>query len=127
MSSLLLPRAAVASVWLYQGLWCKLLGRVPHHREIVRTVPFLNASQAHWALAALGSLECVLAAWVLSGIWGHEAALMQTILLGCMNVAGLFWGSPHTPPPLRQHLPDSAFILLPWIAPAGLCPPAPAP
>lgn len=36
----LLPRAAIASVWIYQGLRCKLLGRMPHHQEIVGTVPF---------------------------------------------------------------------------------------
>lgn len=30
MASLLIPRAAIALVWLYQGLWCKLLDRPPH-------------------------------------------------------------------------------------------------
>ena len=35
MPSLLLPRAAIALVWLYQGLWMKLLGRAPRHQKMV--------------------------------------------------------------------------------------------
>ena len=47
MSSLIVPRIAVASVWVYQGLWCKLLGHACHHQKIVETAPFLNS---FWAL-----------------------------------------------------------------------------
>lgn len=92
MSSLL-PGAAVASVWIYQGLWCKLLGRTPRHQEIVGTVPFLSASWAHRALVALGLLECVIALWVLSGIRARDAALLQTLLLAAMN-SGTCLGKP---------------------------------
>src|SRR3569833_3770657 len=91
MPSLLLPRLAIASVWLYQGLWCKLLGRAPHHQKIVETVPAFPSFRARQALLALGLLECALAAWVLSGIRAREAAVMQTLLLLSMNTAGLQW------------------------------------
>jgi len=39
-------RAAIASVWLYQGLWCKLLSRCPSHASIVSALPppFGNAA-----------------------------------------------------------------------------------
>src|ERR1700681_1719112 len=63
VTSLWLPRAAIASVWLYQGLWRKLLGGMPHHREIFATVPFFNTLQAGRMFMALGVLECVIAAW----------------------------------------------------------------
>jgi hypothetical protein len=53
ITSLLLPRTAIALVWLYQGFWCKLLDRAPHHQKIVETVPFLNSSQARQALMGL--------------------------------------------------------------------------
>ena len=33
---------AVALVWLYQGLWCKLLARCPGHLAIVQAVPGLG-------------------------------------------------------------------------------------
>ena len=51
--SLLLPRLAVASVWIYQGLWCKLLGHAASHQKIVETTPFLNSSRAREALFVL--------------------------------------------------------------------------
>jgi hypothetical protein len=38
MPSRLLPRAAIALVWLYQGLWMKLLGRALRHQKIVGAV-----------------------------------------------------------------------------------------
>ncbi len=75
MSSLSLPRIAVASLWMYQGLWCKLLGHAPHHRNIVETTLFLNSFWARRLLLALGVFECVLAGWAFSGIRAREAAL----------------------------------------------------
>jgi hypothetical protein len=119
MSSLL-PRAAVASVWIYQGLWCKLLGRAPRHQEIVATVPFLSASWARRALVALGLLECVIALWVLSGIRARDAALLQTLLLAAMNAAGLVWASRAIPDPVGMLLQNFAFLLLAWIAAGSL-------
>lgn len=111
----LIPRAAVASIWMYQGLWCKLLGRMPHHREIVETVPFLNTSRAHRAVVALGLVECVIALTVLFGIWAREAALLQTFLLAAMNAAGLIWASRAIRDPFGMLLQNFAFLVLAWI------------
>jgi uncharacterized membrane protein YphA (DoxX/SURF4 family) len=111
----LIPRAAVASVWIYQGLWCKLVGRMPHHLKIVGTVPFFNKSRAHRALVALGLLECVIALSVLFGIWAPEAALLQTFLLAAMNAAGLVWASRAIPDPVGMLLQNFAFLVLAWI------------
>lgn len=116
MPRLLLPRAAIAMVWLYQGLWCKLLNRAPGHQKIVATAPFLNSSQARHALVALGCLECVLAAWVLSGFRTHEAALIETLLLGFMNTAGLVWARRLIPDPMGMLLQNAVFLLLAWTA-----------
>ena len=115
MPSLLILRAAIASVWLYQGLWSKLLGRA-RHQEIVGTVPFLSSSQARQAVMLIGSLECVLAAWVLSGCQARGAALMETLLLGFMNVAGLVWARKLIPDPVNMLLQNFVFLLLAWVA-----------
>jgi hypothetical protein len=112
----LLPRATIASVWIYQGLWCKVLGRMPRHQEIVGTVPFLNAARAHRALVGVGLLECVIALWVLSGRGASEVALMQTFLLAAMNGAGLIWAKRSIPDPFGMVLQNFAFLLLAWIA-----------
>jgi uncharacterized membrane protein YphA (DoxX/SURF4 family) len=115
MPSLLLPRIAIASVWIYQGFWCKLLGHAPHHQKIVETAPFLGPFRARQALVALGVLECVVAAWVLSGIRAREAAVMQTLLLLSMNTAGLLWARRLIFDPVGMLLQNIVFLLLAWI------------
>ena len=116
MPSLLLPRTAIALVWIYHGLWCKLLGHAPHHQKIVETAPFLDSFRARQALVALGFLECVLAAWVLSGIRAREAAVMQTLLLVSMNAAGLLWARRLISDPAGMLLQNFVFLILAWAA-----------
>jgi len=116
MNNLLLPRIAIALVWIYQGFWCKLLGQAPHHQEIVEKTPFLNACRARRALIALGALECVLGMWVLSGIWAREAALAQTLLLVSMNAIALLQARSLISDPLGMLLQNCIFLTLAWIA-----------
>src|SRR3954464_5375144 len=73
-----MPRLAVALVWLYQGLWCKLLARCPGHLAIVQAVPGLAGAAGTAVLAGLGTIEVGLAVWVLSGWRPRLAALAQT-------------------------------------------------
>ena len=115
MPSLLLPRIAIALVWLHQGLWCKLLGRAPHHQKIVGSVPFLSESQARRTLFLLGSLECVLAAWVLSGFRAREAALIQTLLLVSMNFAGMVWARGLIHDRVGMLLQNLVLLTLAWV------------
>jgi uncharacterized membrane protein YphA (DoxX/SURF4 family) len=116
MNSLWLIRVAIALVWLYQGLWCKLLGRMPHHEAVIESVPFLDAAQAHLALLGIGGLEVVVAVWVLCGRWAFGAALAQTVLLAIINAGGVFWASAIIPDPLGMLFQNFAFVLLVWIA-----------
>ena len=60
--NLLISRLALAAVWLYQGLWLKLLAP-SHHAGIVAEVPFGGP----WLLPAIGIAESALAAWILTG------------------------------------------------------------
>ena len=115
MNNLWLIRVAIALVWLYQGLWCKLLGRMPHDEAVIGSVPFL-AAQAHSSLLLVGVLECVLAIWVLCGRWAFGAALAQTVLLAIMNAGGVFWASAIIPDPVGMLFQNFAFLLLVWIA-----------
>ena len=57
MPPLLLTQVAVAAVWLYEGLWCKLLGRMPHQFDVVGAVPFFSPGLAAWVLRALGLVD----------------------------------------------------------------------
>jgi uncharacterized membrane protein YphA (DoxX/SURF4 family) len=115
MISPVLTRIAIALVWLYQGLWCKLLGQQPHHEAVLTRVPFVNAAHAHAALVAFGCFECILAAWVLWGGHAREAALAQTALLAVMNVGGIWWARDVIPDPVGMLFQNFAFVLLAWV------------
>jgi hypothetical protein len=103
-------RFPLAAVWLYQGFWCKLLGRSPRHRRIVASVP-----GAAGLLPAIGAAECALAAWILSGRLPRGAAIAQTALLAGMNAGGLLWAEHEISDPAGMILQNAAFLSLAWV------------
>jgi hypothetical protein len=115
---LLLTKLAVAGVWLYEGLWGKLLGGVPAQVDVVESVPFFNRSAAGWVLRAIGVVECGIAVWVLSGWNPFLAAAAQTALLAGMNSAGLFWARRIIPDPSGMIIKNFAFLVLAWVVAA---------
>jgi hypothetical protein len=110
------PAAAVAGVWLYHGLWCKLLRRCPEQVEIVGSVPGLRGKRADLILLGLGVVETALAAWVLSGSKPRLAAGTGTALVLGMNAGGLAFGRRHIPAPRALVLENLAFLGLAWLA-----------
>ena len=110
-----LARVAIALVWLYNGLWCKLLAGCPGHAAIVADVPGVEPVGGGRILAALGLLEAGLAAWVLSGRKPVLAALVQTSLLLAMNVGGLVWGRARIADPAAMVVNNLAFLALVWL------------
>lgn len=119
MPPLWLLQAAVAAVWLYEGLWCKLLARSPHEFEVVEQVPFLAPSTSHALLRLLGVLEAMLGAWVLSGWQPVAAAVAQTGLLIGLNASGIYFSRDRIPDPAGMVVKNAAFLVLAW-ATAGL-------
>jgi len=118
MPPLLLTRIAVAAVWLYEGLWCKVLSGVPLQLEVVDAVPFSGRQSAAWILRAIGVVECVLAVWVLSGWRPFLAAAAQTGLLVGMNSGGLLWARRIIPDPGGMVVKNFAFLVLAWVVAA---------
>ena len=111
-----LIRASIALVWLYEGLWCKLLGGVPRQAEVIAAAPFIGPATAGAALITLGLAECGIAAWVLSGWRMRPAALVQTVLLIAMNAGGTIWARRLIPDPGGMIVKNLAFLVLIWIA-----------
>jgi DoxX-like protein len=111
-----LIRLAIAMVWLYQGLWCKVLGGAPRHEAVIAAAPFIGPAAARGAMVAIGLVECGLAVWVLSGWRMRWAALAQTAQLVGMNAAGLLWARSLLADPVGMILQNFAFVLLIWIA-----------
>ena len=119
MVPLLLIKMSIAAVWLYEGLWCKLLNGVPHQEEVVAAHPLFNAKSAGLVLKAIGVVEIGLAAWVLSGFWPWYAALAQTLLLVGMNVNGLLFARKIIPDPGGMVVKNFSLVVLMWVAAYG--------
>jgi hypothetical protein len=109
-------RLAVAGVWAYEGLWCKLLGRDADQRRIVALVPGVGELHVPLALAAIGAAETALAAWVLAGRARRAAATAQTVAVVVMNTGGLGWARAQVPHPGRLLAQTAVFVTLVWIA-----------
>ena len=120
MTALLPPfwliRVAVAGVWLYEGLWCKLLGREPRQFQVVEAVPRLGPRIGSLFLRALGAVEVALALWALSGIAPLPCAVAQTVLLVLLNANGLLWARHIIHDPGGMVVKNFAFLVLAWVA-----------
>jgi hypothetical protein len=114
-----LVRAAVAAVWLYEGLWCKLLGGDPNQLAVVQAVPRLGPAVGAVFLKALGVVEVAMAAWALSGLMPVYCAIAQTALLVALNANGILWSRHLIHDPAGMVVKNSAFLVLAWVA-AGL-------
>jgi hypothetical protein len=114
-----LIRLAVGGVWLYEGLWCKLLRRERRQFEIVAAVPYFGPRRGALFLSALGAAEVVLAAWAFSGFEQLACAIAQTLLLVTLNANGLIWARRIIHDPGGMVVKNFAFLVLVWVA-AGL-------
>lgn len=115
MPPLVLCRIAVALVWLYEGLWCKVLRGSHHELEVVQAAPLFAPTWAALFLRALGVGECVLAVWVLAGWQPLWAAIAQTALLVSLNTAGMTWSRHLIPDPPGMLIKNFAFLMLAWV------------
>lgn len=115
-------RVPIALVWLYQGLWCKVLGGVPRHEAVLGSVPSFTPEFTHGLLIALGLFETGLAIWVLTGRRLRLAALVQTALLVGMNSGGLIWARHIIPDPAGMVFSNLVLVTLIWVVAVGVEP-----
>lgn len=111
-----LVRGAVAGVWLYEGLWCKLLGGDPNQLRIVEEVPRFGPKYGKLFLKTLGVVETSLGLWALSGVAPRTCALAQTILLVTLNANGLLWSRHLIHDPTGMVVKNFAFLVLVWVS-----------
>ena len=81
----------VGSVWLVNGLICKVLGFAPRHQEIVARI--LGESQADLFTLLIGIAECGMAGWVVSRFKPRLSAIVQIVVVLTMNVIEFFSGA----------------------------------
>ncbi len=115
---LILLRGAVAAVWLYEGLWCKVLGRERRQMQVVEAVPRLGPLFGRPFLFVLGVVEMAVAVWVLSGVAPGACAVAQTALLVALNTNGLLWARHIIHDPAGMVVKNVSFLLLGWVSAA---------
>ena len=74
----------VALIWIANGFWAKVLGRVPRHRQIVAHI--LGAEHAPEITKAIGFSEIGLGLWVATGLRKQQTAWLQIALIATMNI-----------------------------------------
>lgn len=78
----------IASVWLINGLFCKLLNFVPRHEEIVRRI--LGGEHSVFLTRTIGVAEICMTIWILSEILPRLNAATQILIIAAMNVLEFF-------------------------------------
>lgn len=85
-------RCVLALIWLYNGLWLKILAVDPHHLEIVQAVFQISVNQAADFLNVIGLLETLLGIGILSGLFHRFVNYFQVFILIAMNSVGIVGG-----------------------------------
>ncbi len=73
----------IATVWIVNGLFCKVLDLVPRHEQIVAQILGDDYSKALTIL--IGLSEILMAIWVLSKFKSRLNAIAQIGIVGLMN------------------------------------------
>lgn len=73
----------IGSVWVFHGLYSKILNGIPRHRLIVAKI--LGAMNAGILTKGIGLLEVLLGLWAFTGWWPGGCAVVQTAAIVGMN------------------------------------------
>ena len=73
----------IASVWIANGLFCKVLNLVPRHEQIVAKI--LGDDHSKLLTILIGLSELIMAIWILSGYKTKLNAIAQISIIVTMN------------------------------------------
>ena len=73
----------IASVWILNGLFCKVLNLVPRHEQIVAEILGYHFSRPLTIL--IGVSEIFMALWILIGYKSKLNAVVQIVIVATMN------------------------------------------
>ena len=73
----------IATVWIVNGLFCKVLNLVPRHEQIVARI--LGDDYSRVLTILIGLSEMAMAIWVLSKFKSRLNAIAQIVIVGIMN------------------------------------------
>lgn len=73
----------IATVWIANGLFCKVLNLVPRHEQIVSRI--LGNDYSRLLTISIGLSEIFMAIWILSGFKTRINAVVQIAVVATMN------------------------------------------
>ena len=79
----LVAQIVIGFVWVFHGLYSKILNGIPRHRLIVGKI--LGAAKAGFATKSIGLLEVLLGLWAFTGWQPIGCAVVQTAAIVAMN------------------------------------------
>ena len=79
----IVAQIGIGSVWVFHGLYSKILNGIPRHRLIVGKI--LGTANAGIATKAIGLLEVLLGLWAFTGWQPVGCAVVQTTAIVAMN------------------------------------------
>src|SRR5437870_9859922 len=83
-----LSQIVIGMVWVFHGLYSKILNGIPRHRLIVGKI--LGNEIAGVATKAIGVIELLLGLWVFTGWQRVGCAMVQTLAIAAMNTLEIF-------------------------------------
>jgi uncharacterized membrane protein YphA (DoxX/SURF4 family) len=103
-------RLSVAAIWLYEGLWLKIVHPVPHEVAVVESVAFGSLTPER-LLALIGGGETLMGLGVLSGLYPRFLAWFQGSVLVLMNGIGIAFSHGAIADPLGLVLKNLPLLL----------------
>lgn len=73
----------IATIWIANGLFCKVLNLVPRHQQIVARI--LGNDYSRLLTIAIGCSEILMAVWILSLLKTRASAIAQIAIVAIMN------------------------------------------
>jgi uncharacterized membrane protein YphA (DoxX/SURF4 family) len=73
----------IATVWITNGLFCKVLNLVPRHEQIVARI--LGNDYSRILTILIGISEIIMTVWIISGYQKKLNAIAQIVVVATMN------------------------------------------
>jgi uncharacterized membrane protein YphA (DoxX/SURF4 family) len=103
-------RLTVAAVWIYEGLWLKIVRPAPHELAVMGSMSFGPLSPGR-LLFAIGGGEVLLGLGVLSGLYSRFLAWFQGVILLLMNGMGILFAGKAIADPVGLVIHNLPFFL----------------
>jgi|ERR1051325_1187255 hypothetical protein len=108
----LAAQVVIGSVWVFHGLYSKILNGIPRHRLIVGKI--LGTPNAGMATSAIGLLELLLGLWAYTGWQPVACAVVQTAAIVAMNSLEIFLAGELLISAIGMVILNLGFLALVW-------------